>query len=352
MDNSSRTTSVIRTVSFLGAASLLAGCANGLPDSLSFLKPEPKAEATRAAPIDETLPSLGQRDVEAPEIFSANETALWDGRPSFGGIWVAAPGVKDPERVIIRNKVNGKSITGALFRRERDNPGPRLQMSSDAAEALGVLAGQPTQISVVALRKEDIPAPVATSTPVEAEDIAAAPADLSADQDLATASPELLSVPVAVTTAPLDPVDVATAAIDRAEDRVDAPVAQSAPAPVLPADQPLPDDNELASLGEPLPLPEPAATSAATKRLNPLTNMFGVKKPFIQVGTFTIKDAADAAAARLREGGILPTVKEQTGLNNTFYRVLVGPSTQRSERRELQKSVQALGFRDSYYVEG
>ena len=103
----------------------------------------------------------GNKDVEAPEIFQATDSALWDGRPSLGGIWVASPDVTNPERVLMFNPATGKSITGALFKRERDNPGPKLQLSSDAADALGILAGQPTEIQVTALRKEETAAPVA-----------------------------------------------------------------------------------------------------------------------------------------------------------------------------------------------
>jgi len=50
---------------------------------------------------------------------------LPDARPSFGGVWVAYPGNTQPERVNIRNVGNGKSVVGALFKREADNPGPK-----------------------------------------------------------------------------------------------------------------------------------------------------------------------------------------------------------------------------------
>ncbi|HLQ18214.1 MAG TPA: SPOR domain-containing protein, partial [Tabrizicola sp.] len=117
----------------------------------------------------------GTQDVEAPEVFQTTDSALWDGRPSLGGIWVAAPDVATPERALIFNPATGKSVTGALFKRERDNPGPRLQLSSDAAEALGILAGQPTEIRVTAVRKAEVaePAPAEVPAPTEGE---AAPA--------------------------------------------------------------------------------------------------------------------------------------------------------------------------------
>ncbi len=97
-----------------------------------------------------------QRDVEAPDVFQLTEAGLWDGRPSLGGIWVAHPDVTQPERVVIKNASNNKTVTGALFRRERNLPGPALQVSSAAAEQLGILAGAPTKINVVALRRETV----------------------------------------------------------------------------------------------------------------------------------------------------------------------------------------------------
>ena len=138
------------------AAGLLMGCVEGAGPSTST-----GSQATIA-------PSRGgsDREVEAPEVFQTTDSALWDGRPSLGGIWVASPDVVDPERVVILNPATGKSVNGALFRRERENPGPPLQVSSDAAEALGMLAGQPTKISVTALRKlTDQPPAAAPATP-------------------------------------------------------------------------------------------------------------------------------------------------------------------------------------------
>lgn len=104
-----------------------------------------------------TVTNLVERDVEAPNVVNISEAGLWDGRPSLGGIWVAHPDAKDPEKVIIRNPQNGKFVIGALFGREREFSGPSLQLSSDAAEALGILAGQPTNVSVVALRRQSDP---------------------------------------------------------------------------------------------------------------------------------------------------------------------------------------------------
>lgn len=124
---------------------LLAGCAGlDLGESTSNDTPS-------------TVTNLVERDVEAPDVVNFAEAGLWDGRPSLGGIWVAHPDAKDPEKVIIRNPRNGKFVIGALFRREREFSGPSLQLSSDTADALGILAGKPTDVSVVALRRQSVP---------------------------------------------------------------------------------------------------------------------------------------------------------------------------------------------------
>lgn len=159
-------------------------------------------------------------EIEAPEVFQATDSALWDGRPSLGGIWVASPDAVDPERVVMFNPATGKTVKGALFRRERDNPGPRLQLSSDAAEALGVVAGMPTEIQVTALRKQEV---VEEAVPATVEPVAADPAA----EPAATAGAE----PSAGAEAGKDAAAVAAAALDA----VDAGAGATTVAPADPA---------------------------------------------------------------------------------------------------------------------
>ncbi|TNC50203.1 SPOR domain-containing protein [Rubellimicrobium rubrum] len=142
---------------------------------------QPVTSADEGSPGTASTPT----DVEAPELFRVSEPGLWDGRPSLGGIWVAHPDVTDPERVRIVNRSNGQSVVGALFRRERDLPGPALQVSSDAAEALGMLAGAPAPLDVVALRRIDPPATEEASAAPEPAADAVAPA---APEEIATTS--------------------------------------------------------------------------------------------------------------------------------------------------------------------
>ena len=154
-----------RLLTALAVLLATAGC-DGLPFGGET------AEGATAAALD---PASSQ-DVEAPEIFSLTEAGLWDGRPSLGGVWVAHPSVVDPERVIIRNTETGQSVIGALFRKERETPGPALQVSSDAAEELGMLAGAPASLSVIALRREALPEPPADAEPVAEVPAAEVPA--------------------------------------------------------------------------------------------------------------------------------------------------------------------------------
>ena len=183
------------------AAFGLAACdENG---QFTFGNDLPAGEDTQKAPAPAADGTSVERDVEAPEAFQVNDNGLWDGRPSLGGVWVAHPTATDPERVIIRNEANGKFVIGALFRRELENPGPALQVSSDAAAELGMLAGAPTQLNVVALRREEVPV--------------AAPQEATVDFD----SPEDIAA------TPLDPIAGAAAAIDAADTAPARPKPQS-----------------------------------------------------------------------------------------------------------------------------
>jgi hypothetical protein len=141
---------------------------------------------TTAATTSPRVVNIVSREVEAPDVFQASEPGLWDGRPSLGGIWVAHPEANRPERVVIRNAQTGKAINGALFKREREMPGPRFQVSSDAAKELGMLAGAPAEIEVVALASTDLP--IADTPTVTAETTATGTETLPAPAQIATTS--------------------------------------------------------------------------------------------------------------------------------------------------------------------
>ncbi|WP_101068847.1 SPOR domain-containing protein [Roseovarius salinarum] len=277
----------LRAAAVLGSVTVLAGCMeNG---QFPLFQSKPQAEKDEAG-AEARAVKLVERDVEAPEVFQVTDKGLWDGRPSLGGVWVAHPDVTDPERAIIRNLDNGKFVIGALFRRERVSPGPVLQVSSDAAAALDMLAGAPAELNVTALRREEVPGDeAAEEAPTEGESAAAAP----------------------VETETLDPVAGASAAIEAAEDT--------------------PDDAAEAD-----PEPRPRAS---------------LDRPYIQIGIFSIEENARNTATSMRQAGMVPTVKKQSLRGKTFWRVVVGPATSKSERRALLRKIREIGFEDAYAVD-
>ncbi|WP_353471657.1 SPOR domain-containing protein [Salipiger sp. H15] len=280
-------------VAMLGALALGA-CSEAQMPGFMKSKGSSGTQASRGA-------ATVERDIEAPEVFQTTEAGLWDGRPSLGGVWVAHPDVTEPERVIIRNEKTGQFVIGALFRRERMSPGPRLQVSSDAAAAIGMLAGEPVNLNVVALRREEGPAkPEANTGPagVEAATLSDAPA---------------------VEESTLDPVTAgAAAAIEAAPATPAAAPAAAAPKPAAPA-------------------PAPTQTSS-------------LSRPYVQIGIFSVEQNAENTATAMRQAGMVPTVKKQSSSGKTFWRVLVGPAADKAELDALLTKIKGAGFTDAYAV--
>lgn len=289
---------------------VLAGCqtgdgpfapVSGGPEAATSITGEAvSSESLDGVPIDGVVPEgelpaapsaksvkLVDRDVEAPEVFAVTDDALWDGRPSLGGVWVASPDAVDPERVIMRNPANGKFVIGALFKRERDNPGPTLQISSDAAEALGLLAGQPGKISVTALRREEVPVegPAANAPLLDAAE---------------TVAPDASAASVAAD---------AAAAIDKA-------AAASAPAPTIPN------------------APEAQA---------PTTPAAGGGS-LIQIGLFSVEANATRAVEQLAKAGIAASISKETSQGKSFWSV-----TARGDKSVLEQ-IKKAGFTDAYFL--
>ncbi len=247
------------------------------------------AVTTSVAPA--TTVKLVDHDVEAPGDFQTTDKALWDGRPSLGGVWVAATNVSDPMRVIMRNPANGKFVIGALFRREADNPGPKLQISSDAADALGLVAGEPATINVTALRREEVPAtqPNANRPLLDTSETVAAPAtEVAADAVAAIAAPAIKpsTKPAAETAAQ--------------------PAAQ--------------------------PAAEPAAAAPVAG---------GVA---IQIGIFSVEDNAKRAVATLAKSGITATIRKETSHGKPLWSVIA------TGNAAILAKIKKAGFTDAYFL--
>ncbi len=282
------------------AALALGGCVGG-GDGGS--KPAAGGETPAKA---QKSTRLVDRDVEAPNVFQVTEEALWDGRPSLGGVWVASPDAKDPERVIMRNPANGKFVIGALFRRERDNPGPKLQISSDAAAALGMLAGAPAKLSVTALRREEAPAE-SPSSPIldSAETVAGAPA--------AAARPGAIDGG-GVETKPLDAPKAETAA--KKGGKKAAATAAAAGAAIEAAD--------------PAAAPPPAPAAAGGRP--------------IQIGIFSVEANAKRAVDTLAKAGIPAEIRSENAKGKSFWSVIA-----RGDAATLKK-IKSAGFADAYLL--
>ncbi len=308
-----------------------------------FSLPTAPAATETAEPLPANAPGQvrsEERDVERPDIFETTDRALWDGRPSLGGVWVAHPDVQDPERVLIRNTENGQEIIGALFRRERNNPGPIVQVSSDAADALGVLAGAPVQLAIVALRREEVEVAVpAAENPVVAS----------------------LEAPVNVEAAPLDPVTpesasatdgvaaaavaVAPAAAETVEDTADATTAAAtlaaAATAALAATAAQADDTPATPVEE--------ATEADTVDVSAVfeapASVAGTAQA--QIGVFSNERNANAAAARIVEAGLGAEVLTETMGGQSVWRVVAGPLDPDAGLATLK----GLGFVDAFILD-
>lgn len=289
-----------RVALLLCSAAFVAACEKG--GDFNFLQGGNKGEAEvgmTSSPSNSAV-TIVERDVEAPEVFQATDKGLWDGRPSLGGVWVAHSNTTDPERVIIRNESNGKFVIGALFKRERENPGPALQVSSDAAAALGMLAGAPDTLNVTALRRQEVPL--------------TEQADVSAELPTESSLPEA----GAIETASLgDPIAAAGAALDKLENKETVQTASLSPVP-----------------------------PKASKPTSPLK----MTKPYIQIGFYGVEENATNAGVSLTNAGILPNIEEQKSKGKTYFRVTVGPAPNALERAAMLKKVKSLGYSDAYFV--
>ena len=308
------------------------------------------------------------REIEVPDAYNAQSKALWDGRPSFGGAWIAVTDVRTPEQVRIENTANGRVIKAALYRRERDLPGPPIQVSMDAAQELGMQAGTPVELKVVAIRKEVIEvAPVVadevsedtlTDDGVEVAALGAADAiatTVDATTDITgealpeiTETTEVGAAPVGDLGATVPTFASATleAVVGRSGSTTDAMFAAAALAAdaaaagvddanttvVDQAAEPLTGETVAAALAA---VPSTEQAAASDQPLN---------YPFIQVSTVGSQADADAVIAKLKAAGL------QAGARQTGERfaVLVGPLKTAAQQTAALANTKKMGYFDAF----
>ena len=89
---------------------------------------------------------------EKPKILDISATVIWDGSQTLGGNWVSHPNIKSPERVLIKNTTNGKSVVGAVFQQTKNLNKGLSGISFDAAKALGISKNTETKLQIIAIK--------------------------------------------------------------------------------------------------------------------------------------------------------------------------------------------------------
>lgn len=262
-----------------------------------------------AARADGTTTESIETDVAAPEAFSITDTALWDGRPTFGGVWIAYPDIETPERVRITNAENGNTVIGALYERDKNFPGPKIELSADAASALGVLAGTPAQLNIVALRRKVVE--VEVEAPV-AEDAPAVAVAGDVDTPLRRPTAAATAAPVPTPTPVVAPIPTPTA-----------PPANTTPAVTTTALPPV--DNT-----------PPAAAPAAQGGI------------YIQVATMQSQSRTTAVVQKLETAGLDVEVRKRESGGRTSYRIVVGPASSPDALKIMMNTVHSLGYKDAF----
>ena len=116
---------------------------------------------------------------EKPEILDISAAVIWDGDQTLGGNWISHPDVETPERVLIKNISNGKSIVGAIFQQtKKTNPGSAI-ISSDAAKALNIVQNEQTKVQIIAVRAAQGSSPITEVTEPDKVSVSSLETELS-----------------------------------------------------------------------------------------------------------------------------------------------------------------------------
>jgi hypothetical protein len=331
------------------------------------------ASATAPAPVQPDLRNAARQDnIEPslrpdPEAFHATGFALWNGGRTLPGIWIAYPDAEIARRVRLTNDETGAQADAAMFRRDPNLTGPRIIVSSEAAEALGLTPGQATAMTIdgliyrtdtdtdidpdtataVASAAEqpdpaliDVPAEEAVADPVapEVPPVAVTSAAAPATQDLAT-PPEAVAVEEILAEPDTAPASL-TNDPETGEDEIagakaeDAEITGEEAQPVINAPAPQPEAN----LPDPAPVADPApdVPGAITDGRN-----------FIHVGIFGTFGNVAPLIEKLREAGLTASEVPLTLGGRKLTRVLVGPYQTVAERDAALKTVREIGPADA-----
>jgi hypothetical protein len=281
-----------------------------------------------------------------PEAFHVTGLGLWDGERTLPGVWIAYPMAEIARRVRLTNVETGAQADAAMFRRDPNLSGPRIIVSSEAAEWLGLTPGHATQMTIDGLtyRRDTEVASVAASpvdepepTPVEvpAEEAAKEPAAPEA-APLATVSTE---PPAALETAAADTGPMDAAAV---KDGIG-----SEPDPSTSATE---SAGEKAEPGPITPTPKPKPEVTPAEPVPEVSGEITDGRHFIQAGIFGQPENAARLMEKLRAAN-LPVVELPLILSGRpLTRVLIGPYQTVAERSTALEIVRRLGPADAVFI--
>ncbi|QPH54629.1 SPOR domain-containing protein [Pontivivens ytuae] len=316
-------------VLWTGATALALSACETQDDEAALTRETPVITEEEPARVE---PVVEERLTPRPDLFSLQDEAIWDGRPSLGGAWIAHPDVGNPERVEVTDVTSGQSITAALFRREAGLPGPVFQLSADAAQELGAEPGVPLEVEVIAVRPEvvDVADDAAEGDAEEAESNAAEvedAVDVVAEGEAAAAAVDEAAAPA----------DDEAAEVELASD--EAAIAEIAAA-IVAAPDPEPAIEAAAPAVEEAEAPQPVAEAVAP------APAAAPDTPFMQVGMFGVPGNAEALVERLQAEGLAARALPAGSLT----RVVVGPAESDAELAETRQRLRELGFSDAIAI--
>jgi cell division septation protein DedD len=275
-----------------------------------------------------------------PSAFHAADLAQWDGARTLPGIWIAHPMAETARRVRLTNGETGARVDAAMFRRDPNLSGPRIIVSSEAAERLGLTPGHGTPITIEGLAYR-----VAAEATAETEAVAAGAAEKPVPAPVEVPAAEVLAQEIEAEPTELELTPVAALS----------PAPPAAPEPAA-ADAagaggtgPTPEEAQpVASPPAPQPEPRPPASAPAAEDAGDITD----GRHFIQAGVFDQPENAARLVEKLRAADLLAIELPLTLGERQLTRVLVGPYQTIAERDSALETVRKLGPADASPARG
>lgn len=360
-------------------------------------------QVAKASQTANQSPSVSNLLQPAPEIFEAKGRAVWDGKRTLQGIWVAHPLAGTARRVRIYNTNNDFAVDGALFKSAAAARSTNVLISSEAAQQLGMDVGKPVDLRIVAVKPADAspavaeapaasdPEPEVAKAPAASEKapakatepagsdkapaVAKAPAASDEAPVAATApvepgpAPAAAPTPVPSARAPAEPEKPAAAPTETAVAAVQPKAETAKPVAAPKADKPSktetatkpktdeavkpdrtfawekPPQDEAVAQAKTQPKAKAAvkAKPKAKKKKRPLLAV-----PYVQAGVFGVSGNAKRLVRRLRGRGIPAIRRNVTAADGRkLTRVLAGPFRSTKARSRAQRTLRSMGMSDA-----